>query len=98
MKIASRFDYKYKSEKCPKCSMISQNFLILDDSGALFACLLCGTAFVPKFIRDFIDVKVLLCKQRDCTCDYCDEICKSKAGKVSHERHCDKNPKKDAKP
>lgn len=97
MRIASRFDDRYKSEKCPRCSMISQNFLIIDDSGALFGCLKCGTVFIPSFIRDLIDVKALLAHEKDCTCEYCKRICESKAGRVSHERHCDKNPGKGEK-
>jgi hypothetical protein len=92
MKIASRFDENYKSEKCPKCLMISQNFLIIDDSGALFACLRCGCAFVPKFIRDIVDVKALLDIERECKCRFCPSVSKSKAGRISHERHCEFNP------
>jgi len=48
--MASRFNPKYKLDRCPKCSMMSMNFIYVSE--ALLACYLCGTVFVCKEVRD----------------------------------------------
>jgi uncharacterized C2H2 Zn-finger protein len=50
-RILSRHDAD-RNEKCPHCSMIFQNFLIIDD--LKLGCLRCGTVFVKKEARDFV--------------------------------------------
>lgn len=63
MRVASKFEEEYKGERCPKCSEVFSNFIIIDDS--LLACYKCGTVFVRKFIRDreYIRVKTQLAIQ-----------------------------------
>lgn len=82
MKIASRFEYK--TEKCPICLNISQNHLILGDT--LWGCLRCGCVFVPKFIRDLVDVKALLVAQDKKYICECGREFKNGLGLASHKR------------
>ena len=49
-RIASRFDGRYKFEKCPQCKTGFQDFMELSDD--LLACFACGVAFVPKNLKD----------------------------------------------
>ena len=64
-KIASRFDPKYNTEKCPKCLNISQNFLIIDD--IQLACLQpsCGAVFVRKEFIESLNIRKLLEEQAE---------------------------------
>ena len=47
VRIANRFK-EAKGEKCPKCNMITQNFLVKDD--VTWVCYVCGTHFTPRGI------------------------------------------------
>jgi len=49
-RIASRFDERYKLEKCPQCRSAFQDFMELSED--LLACFSCGVAFVPKALKD----------------------------------------------
>ena len=50
-RIASRFDDRYKLDKCPQCKSGFQDFMELSED--LLACFSCGVAFVPKILKDF---------------------------------------------
>jgi len=50
LRVASRFDDRYKLEKCPQCKMAFQDFMELSED--LLACFSCGVAFVPKGLKD----------------------------------------------
>jgi len=98
MEIASRFDEKYKLEKCPKCAQISSNFLIM--SNISLACLAphCGAVFVRKAVLVSLDIKQMLNDQTAAlTCDICGKTFKDKAGLGGHKRtsnKCNPKPKK----
>ena len=49
-RIASRFDDRYKGEKCPQCKRAFQDFMELSED--LLACFSCGVAFIPKSVKD----------------------------------------------
>lgn len=49
-RVASRFDERYKDEKCPECRTAFQDFMELPDD--LLACYTCGVKFVPKWLKD----------------------------------------------
>ena len=85
MRIASRFDDRYKTEKCPVCLSISQNFMELSEN--TLGCLYCGCVFVPKFIRKGLDIKALLeAQSKELICEVCGKVCKSALGLTSHMR------------
>lgn len=72
MKIASRFDPKYKFEKCPAhtCLMIGQNFVMINE--ITLGCLRCGTIFLTKAYREGLDIKGMLETQdRKYACEVC---------------------------
>ena len=43
-KVASRFNQKYKKDKCPNCGFLNQNFIEISDKE--LACYQCGTMFI----------------------------------------------------
>ena len=47
--ITNKRDKENTSEKCPRCLFVGRSFLILSE--VLWACLDCGTTFVPKKVR-----------------------------------------------
>lgn len=49
-RVASRFDDRYKLEKCPQCKTAFQDFMELSED--LLACFSCGSAFIPKSLKD----------------------------------------------
>lgn len=99
-RIASRFDERYKDEKCPQCKTAFQDFMELSED--LLACFLCGVAFVPKSLKDseYLGKKAQLEKQlsemkpedvestdaKGIKCSLCGKICKSKLGLMAHQR------------
>ncbi len=71
IKIASRFDEKYKLEKCPgpRCGFVGRNFIEL--AGGMLGCLDCGVVFFSKAFRQGLDVKAILEKQeKKYKCDH----------------------------
>ncbi len=48
--VASRFDEKYKGEKCPLCLMIFTSFVEISEYQ--LGCYGCGAIFMPEFFRD----------------------------------------------
>lgn len=48
-KVASRFDPKYKQDRCPKCGYLDQNFIFISDKE--LACYRCGTMFISRDAR-----------------------------------------------
>ncbi|GEM_PF-2403986 len=90
MRIASRFDDRFKTEKCPVCLNISQNFM---DFGDCLGCLRCGCIFVPKFIRAELDIKALLeaqlkveeDKKKEFVCE-CGKDCTNALGLFNHKK------------
>lgn len=72
MKIASRFDDKYKFEKCPShtCLMIAQNWVVINEM--TLGCLKCGNIFLSKAFRESLDVRGLLeAQERKFVCGVC---------------------------
>lgn len=94
MKIASRFDEKYKLEKCPRCLNIGKNFRILDDDS--LACLECGCHFDRKLFRDSLDVKAILAAQdKKYKCEVCDKVFGERIALAGHMRgECGKSADK----
>ncbi len=92
---ASRFDQKYKYEKCPKCLMMSQNFMKFGEY--FLACSTCGTTFVPKMARDDFKANlhnILKRQEQDKSgwvCEKCQFKAKTKAGLTAHMRSCGKD-------
>jgi hypothetical protein len=99
-RVASRFDKINETEKCPNCKNAFQDFIEFSED--LFGCFKCGTAFVPKRVRDaeFEGKRDQLDKQLSemtdvftdakdpdgLRCSVCNKICKSKLGLMSHQR------------
>ena len=87
MKIASRFDDKYKFEKCPShtCLMIGQNFALINEF--TLGCLRCGNSFLAKSYRDSLDVKGLLeAQERTYECEVCHKTFEHKIALTGHMR------------
>ena len=99
-------------ERCPKCSVIGQDFRIIDEFS--LACLVCGTHFDRKEFLEELRPKVkeiiekqeeiyyhpnqvwVVSETKDLNCSLCGYTAKSFAGKVTHERHCAKRRKTEA--
>lgn len=98
-KAASRFNEKYKYDKCPQCNDFNQTFILVSD-GQL-GCRKCGAVFIATFVRDDFNEHVLdILKSQEedrsswsCECGF---NAKTKAGLVAHKRACDKETKKSA--
>lgn len=87
-----------KTEKCPRCLQIFQNFLDLGHNQ--LACLKCGCVFVGRDVRSFVDrnqkailksqelevqIKEHFADELVCACGF---KAKNKTGLVAHKRHC----------
>ena len=64
-KVASRFNEKYKSDKCPNCGFMNQNFIFISDKE--LACYMCGTVFINYETRTAMRtvVKQMLTEQEE---------------------------------
>ena len=99
-RIASRFDERYKDEKCPQCRTAFQDFMELSED--LLGCFSCGVAFIPKSTKDseYAGKKVQLELQlremsegdiesdgvKGLKCSVCGKVCKNKLGLMAHQR------------
>jgi len=93
-KVASRFNPKYKDDRCPICKYLNQNFIEVSDKE--LSCYSCGLMFLNKETRNAMKAVSfeMLKKQgeekREYPCD-CGFKAKSKAGLVAHQRKCEVN-------
>ena len=99
-RVASRFDERYKRDKCPICKMAFQDFIELSD--VLLGCETCRVSFVPilvaeseksgkkvqleKQLAEMTDVESEDDKGLRCTFPGCGKVCKSKLGLMAHQR------------
>ena len=91
--VASRFNDEYKDDRCPKCGLMTQNFIKVSEVG--LACYRCGTQFISYNARKaMLSVsKQMLIEQGEdrsewrCECGF---LAKNKAGLVAHKRTCKK--------
>lgn len=96
-RVASRFNEYHRADKCPRCGVIFQDFIKIDEH--LFGCFACGTVFVPKRIReaeligkrDQLEKQLAESQYNELACCRCGRICKSVAGRGAHERFCKGN-------
>lgn len=88
MKIASRFDEKYKYEKCPACNEISSNFLIISET--MLACLKhkCGAVFIRQAVLEQIDIKQMLIEQEIGFSCVCGKVFKKEPSLRGHKMTC----------
>lgn len=89
-RVASRFDEKYKNDRCPICKFMDQNFIYISDKE--LSCYSCGIIFINKESRDAmkrISLEMLIAQKEDkrfrCECGF---EAKSRAGLVAHKRKC----------
>jgi len=92
-RAASRFDEKYKDEKCPHCHTIGQNYLMMGEE--ILACPLCRGVFISKetmadFKSKLRDILVAQGQDRSAwVCEECGFRAKRKAGLNAHMRKHD---------
>jgi hypothetical protein len=90
-RAASRFNEKYKMDKCPICRHTGESFIMVSE-GQL-GCRNCGCVFVARFVRDDFNERLfdILSEQEEdrsswnCGCGF---TAKSKAGLMAHGRTC----------
>ena len=87
-RVASRFDERYRNDRCPNCKLLNQNFIWISDKE--LGCFGCGTIFINKEYRDAMKLvcREMLKRQNEdfsgFQCSECNFKAKSKAGLAAH--------------
>jgi len=87
-RVASRFDERYRNDRCPNCKLLNQNFIWISDKE--LGCYNCGLQFITYEARTAMKLscrEMLKNQEQDFSgfqCSECNFKAKSKAGLAAH--------------